>query len=73
LDEEGNKDIFVEVNEHELKETLHSFQKDKSSGPDGWPIEFYIGFYELLGYDLLHVVKNPEGMGGYMPLSTQIS
>jgi hypothetical protein len=33
LDEDGNKDLFVDVFEDELKEVLHSFQKDKNSGP----------------------------------------
>jgi hypothetical protein len=55
--------IFIEVNDHELKETLHSFQKDKSTGPDGWPIEFYIVFYEVLEYDLLHVVEESKRNG----------
>jgi hypothetical protein len=59
----GNRELFMEVNEHELKETLHSFQKDKSPGPDGWPIEFYIGFYDLLGVDLLHVVEESRRNG----------
>jgi hypothetical protein len=57
VDAEKNRELFEEVSEPELKETLHSFQKDKSPGPDGWPIEFYLGFYELLGADLLQVVE----------------
>jgi hypothetical protein len=32
VDEEGNRDLFVEVTEDELKEFLHSFQKDKILG-----------------------------------------
>jgi hypothetical protein len=56
-DVEKNKELFEEDSEPELKETLHIFQKDKSRGPDGWPIEFYLGFYELLGAYLLHVVE----------------
>jgi hypothetical protein len=63
VDEEKNRELFLEVNEQELKETLHSFQKDKSLGPDGWPIEFYIGFYELLGVDLLQVVEETRWNG----------
>jgi hypothetical protein len=41
VDEEGNQDLYAEVTEAELKDTLQSFQKDKSPGPDGWSIEFY--------------------------------
>jgi hypothetical protein len=46
-----------EVSEKELLEVLQSFQKGKSPGPDGWPIEFYLGFYDLLGSDILKVVE----------------
>ena len=38
-----------EVSEEELKVALRSFQKDKSPGPDGWTIEFFIDLYDLLG------------------------
>jgi hypothetical protein len=48
VDEEGNRELYAEVTEAELKETLHSFQKDKSPGPDGWTIEFYRVFLTLL-------------------------
>jgi hypothetical protein len=48
VEEEGNRDLFVEVTEEELKEMLHNLQKDKSPGPDGWTVEFYLGFFELL-------------------------
>jgi len=27
--------------------------KDKSPGPDGWPIEFFTAFFYLIGQDLL--------------------
>ena len=46
-----------EVTNQELLATLHSFQKDKSSSPDGWAIEFYLDFYDLIGKDLLMVVE----------------
>jgi len=32
--------------------------KDKSPCPDGWTIEIFIDFLDLLGEDLLQVVKN---------------
>jgi hypothetical protein len=42
---------------------LHSFQKGKSLGPDGWPIEFYLGCFDILGTDLLKVVEESRGSG----------
>ena len=37
---------------------LKSFSKDKSPGPDGWTIEFYLHFFDLVGPDLLELVEN---------------
>jgi len=53
VDEEGNKYLFVEVGMEELKETLHGCQKDKIMGLNGWTIEFYLGFSDLIGPELL--------------------
>jgi len=47
----------------ELDEVLKYFQHDKSPGPDGWPVEFYTGFREILGGDLLKVVEESRGSG----------
>jgi hypothetical protein len=49
--------------EEELKEVLHSFQKDKIPGPDGWTIEFFIGLYELIGTNILRVVEESRLKG----------
>lgn len=35
-----------------LKQVVHSFKKDKSPTHNGWPIEFFIGFYDLIELDL---------------------
>jgi retron-type reverse transcriptase len=39
---------------------MQSFQKDKIPGPDGWNIEFYLGFFELIGKDILKVVEESK-------------
>ena len=51
--EEDNGDLMKEVSEDELKEVLGSFQKDKSPGPDGWSMDFFLDLFEILGRDLL--------------------
>lgn len=55
VEEEDNEDLMVDIIKGELLEVLHSFQKDKIPGLDGWPIEFYLWFYDLVGVDLLKV------------------
>jgi hypothetical protein len=57
VNEQNNRDLYSEVSASELKETIGSFQKDKIPGPDGWTIEFYLAFFDLLGADLLRVVE----------------
>jgi hypothetical protein len=57
VNEQGNQDLFVEVTEEEVKETLQIFQKDKIPGPDGWTIEFFRGFLDLIGTNLLKVIE----------------
>ena len=54
-----------EICEEELKESLHNFQKDKIPGPGGWPIEFFLAFYESIGLGLLQLVKESR-KGGIM-------
>lgn len=50
-------DLTSPVSLAELEGTLKWFKKYKSPGLDGWSIEFYLAFYELLGQDLLNVVE----------------
>jgi hypothetical protein len=61
--EDENISLIEEVSKEELKEVLHSFQKYKIPGPDGWTIEFFIGFYELIGADILQVVEENRTEG----------
>jgi hypothetical protein len=52
-----------EVTEDELKEVLHIFQKDKIPRPDDWTIEYFLGFYDLPGEDILQVVEESRREG----------
>ena len=40
----------------EIESALNSFKKDRSPGPDGWPAEFYLHFFDLLGKELLAAI-----------------
>jgi hypothetical protein len=52
----------------ELKVVLNSFQKDKIPRPDGWTIEFFLGFFDSIGQDILSLVEETR-ITGQMPLS----
>lgn len=56
-----------EVSASELLATLKSFQHDKFLGLDGWPVEFYLGFYDFFGGDLLKVVEESHREGYIHP------
>jgi hypothetical protein len=61
--EEDNGILMEEVSKAELKDVLHRFQKDKSPSPDGWLVEFFLGFYEIIGDDLLRVIEESRTSG----------
>jgi hypothetical protein len=47
----------------EILEVLKGFAKDKSPGPDGWTVEFFIQFFDLVGEDLLEAVEESRKRG----------
>lgn len=63
VDQEDTEELQKEVTLDELEATLKWFKKDKSPGPDGWTIEFYIAFFDILGHDLLNIVEASRRRG----------
>jgi hypothetical protein len=47
----------------EVWEVLKSFAKDKIPGPDGWTVEFFLHFFDLVGVDLLELVEDTRTRG----------
>ena len=48
--------------------SLKAFKKDRSPGPDGWPVEFYLHFFDLLSPFLLKSIDQTR-ISGFIPLS----
>jgi hypothetical protein len=44
-------------------DVLKGFSKDKSPGPDGWSVEFYLHFYDMIANDLLEAVEESRRTG----------
>ena len=57
LEERERYSLMMEVSKEDLLVVMNTFQKGKSPEPDGWPIEFYLGFFDILGKDILSVVE----------------
>jgi hypothetical protein len=56
-------DLFNPVTLQELKEVLDHFKKERSPGPDGWTVEFFSYFFDLVGTDLLQMVEDTRIKG----------
>eukprot|EP00253_Pinus_taeda_P010150 PITA_10150 len=63
VEDEDVEALIDPVSAEELEGVLKWFKKDKSPGPDGWTIEFYLAFFDVLGQDLLGVVEESRTTG----------
>ena len=51
-------DSFLKpISAQEVEVVLKGFKKDKSPRPDGWPVEFFLAFFDLVGRDLALAVE----------------
>eukprot|EP00253_Pinus_taeda_P025511 PITA_25511 len=57
VNDDEAKELIAPVTASELDGMLKWFKKDKSPSLDGWTIELYLAFCELLGNDLLKFVE----------------
>jgi hypothetical protein len=66
--EEDGQALFKEVTTDEILGVLKGFKKDKSPGPDGWSVEFYLEFFELLKNDLVEMIEEIRVSGIVPPV-----
>jgi hypothetical protein len=55
--------LFAPCTKEEIWKALNTFKKDKSLGPDGWTVEFYLHFFDLISDDLWELVENSRLRG----------
>ena len=55
--------MFEHVSMEDLKAAISSMKADKSLGLDGFPIEFYVGFLDILESDILAVEEESRVQG----------
>ena len=62
--QEEDHDIFLSAfTVQEVEDVLKGLKKDKSLGPDGWPVEFYLHFFDLVELDILKVIEHSRSEG----------
>ena len=60
---EDRSAFTTKVTLHEVERALKSFKKDKSLGPDGFLVEFFLAFFDLLGEELVNLVEDSRLAG----------
>jgi hypothetical protein len=55
--------MYSLVTLEEIKDIIFHFKKEKSPGPDGWTVEFFTYFFDLVGEDLLEMVEESRRLG----------
>jgi hypothetical protein len=60
---EDNVHIERPITKQEIWDILNLFSKDKSTSPDGWMVEFFTLFFEVVGDDLLEVFEDSRTRG----------
>eukprot|EP00253_Pinus_taeda_P011302 PITA_11302 len=70
--EEGMDDeLSVPVSKEEVEAATKSMGKDKSPGPDGWTVELFLHFFDLIGSDIADVVEDSRLRGEiYKPFNS---
>jgi hypothetical protein len=63
LNEDEARDLYKPVTLMELKSILTLFKKEKSPGPDGWTVEFFLHFFDLVSEDLWRWWRKPRSCG----------
>ena len=57
-------DCFLKpITIQKVEAVLRGFKKDKSLGPDGWSVEFFLDFFDLVGEDLVLAAEQARTYG----------
>eukprot|EP00253_Pinus_taeda_P034952 PITA_34952 len=71
LEEDEATELTNPVSKEEVEAAMKSMGKDKSPGPDGWTIELYLHFFDLIGSDITEVVEESRLKGEiYKPFNS---
>lgn len=58
ISEEDKKKLLMPFSLQEIREVVFGMEKNKSPGPDGFPADFYQGFWDLVKWDLKALIDD---------------
>lgn len=58
LREEDRNELIKVISKEEVKAVVVDMKKNRAPGPDGFPIEFYEHFWDLISPDLMRVIED---------------
>ena len=67
INSDERESFTCQISLEEVESALKSFKKDRSLGLDGWPVEFYLALFDILGPELVNVVETSRREGRVTP------
>eukprot|EP00253_Pinus_taeda_P016122 PITA_16122 len=71
FEEDEAEELTIPVTKDEVESAMKNMGKDKSPGPDGWTIELFLHFFDLIGSEITEVVEESRLKGEiYRPFNS---
>eukprot|EP00253_Pinus_taeda_P022728 PITA_22728 len=71
IEEVEAEDLSAPISKEEVEAAMKSMGKEKIPGPDGWTIELFLHFFDLIGHDITEVVEESRRKGEiYRPFNS---
>jgi len=71
VEEEEADELSIPVSKEEVEAAMKLMAKDKSPGPDGWTVELFLSFFDLIGSEITEVVEESRTKGEiYRPFNS---
>eukprot|EP00253_Pinus_taeda_P026199 PITA_26199 len=67
FNEEDNLELFKVIMVEELTHAIKSMKENKSPGPNGWTMEFFVHFIDISQEDLLNMIEESRTKGTIHP------
>eukprot|EP00253_Pinus_taeda_P030772 PITA_30772 len=71
IEEDEATELSIPITKEEVEAAMKNMAKDKSPSPDGWTIELFLHFFDLIGFEITDVVEESRLKGEiYRPFNS---